>query len=74
MQANCAPRAECGAASRAGVTVTDPAFVLMGDKIKVSTDSGEYIERGDSPAGRRLAHNSARRPAPVPTRQRGQAR
>ena len=46
MQANCAPRAECGAASRAGVTVMVPAFVLTGDKIKVSTDSGEYMERG----------------------------
>ncbi len=29
-----------------GITVMVPAFVLTGDKIKVSTDSGEYMERG----------------------------
>ncbi len=29
-----------------GISVMVPAFVVTGDKIKVSTDSGEYMERG----------------------------
>jgi elongation factor P len=28
-----------------GITVTVPAFVNAGDKIKVNTDTGEYMER-----------------------------
>jgi elongation factor P len=30
-----------------GLRVTVPAFVNIGDKIKVNTDTGEYMERAD---------------------------
>ena len=31
-----------------GIRVTVPAFVKLGDKIRINTDTGDYIERADS--------------------------
>ena len=33
-----------------GIRVTVPAFVKLGDKIRINTDTGDYIERADSDA------------------------
>ncbi|MGH8754579.1 MAG: elongation factor P, partial [Burkholderiales bacterium] len=33
------------AKTETGLTVMVPPFVLEGEKIKINTDSGEYIER-----------------------------
>ena len=33
-----------------GIRVTVPAFVKLGDKIRINTDTGDYIERADSEA------------------------
>jgi len=33
-----------------GIRVTVPAFVKLGDKIRINTDTGDYIERADNDA------------------------
>ena len=33
-----------------GIRLTVPAFIKLGDRIRVNTDTGDYIERADSDA------------------------